>query len=855
MKIIIIQSLRNWNNFWALLSRRYSVGDRCFSHSSAFLTIFLCFLDVHVYTFWIFVKMNASRWICAIFCAVLLMCELTVQLNIENLSHESVSPRLCYSPTILKSLRPTTTKLISFYHNQLPPEIRKRRRGRRGGVRARYRRRASNPPLPAVITGNARSLNNKLDELSANARFMNEYRESGLICITESWFTENQSGSGADIDNFSLYRTDRTSESLKSRGGGVCAYVNNNWCSDNNTYVIHNSCSPDIEILSLSLRPFYLPREFPKIILNVVYIPPSANENAASNTITDLVHGQQSKTPDAVIVITGDLNHCSIDSCLPNFTQYVKEPTRKDKLLDLCYCNVKNAYKSLRLPPLANSDHCMTLLLPKYRSVLKRNKPEKKIMSILTEAGRERLQDCFECTDWNLFIESCKDIETLNETVTEYIKFCEDIVCEKKQVTTFSNDKPWLTKEINYVLKEKKLVFRLADDKSLQEANRRVNETIENGKRNYKNKLEAKFKEHDLKATWDGMKEIVGYNKKKSPLDISKSAEEYANDLNTFYARFDTNDFQSEIDYTLNGIMQDSDYNGDIVLDEHEVRRALKGIKANKACGPDGLKGRTLKFCCDQLSFIYTYISNLSLLTHHVPLSWKTSEIIPIPKKGSVKELNDLRPVALTSIAMKCLERIVLKYITSRLSPIQDPLQFAYRSKRCVDDALTTFVDNIYRHIDSDGNFCRVLFVDFSSAFNTIQPHLILSKLHILKVNTNIIAWVHNFLTSRQQYVKLSNFKQENDPLNEMKSVMSKLIKTNTGAPQGCILSPILFTVYTNDCRTSSKNVHCLKYADDTAIQGLISTSEQQYRDEVHSFVDWCDRHFLLLNVKNSQPY
>ena len=91
--------------------------------------------------------------------------------------------------------------------------------------------------------------------------------------------------------------------------------------------------------------------------------------------------------------------------------------------------------------------------------------------------------------------------------------------------------------------------------------------------------------------------------------------------------------------------------------------------------------------------------------------------------------MNDFRPVALTPIIMKCFERIVLKHIKLSFSPLQDNLQFAYRSGRSVDDAILLFLNNVYTHLDVPRSYCRILFVDFSSAFNTIQPHILVNKL------------------------------------------------------------------------------------------------------------------------------
>ena len=169
------------------------------------------------------------------------------------------------------------------------------------------------------------------------------------------------------------------------------------------------------------------------------------------------------------------------------------------------------------------------------------------------------------------------------------------------------------------------------------------------------------------------------------------------------------------------------------------------------------------------------------------PATWKCSELIPVPKKERVCELNDLRPVALTSLVMKCMEKIVLGKLRQWFNLVQDPLQFAYREGRSVDDAILVFVDNIYKHLDKNRTFCRILFVDFSSAFNTIQPSILLEKLKDMNVNTHLISWIGNFLTNRTQYVKINNTK-------------SSVITTNVGAPQGSVLSPALFTLYTNDC-------------------------------------------------------
>ena len=276
-------------------------------------------------------------------------------------------------------------------------------------------------------------------------------------------------------------------------------------------------------------------------------------------------------------------------------------------------------------------------------------------------------------------------------------------------------------------------------------------------------------------------------------------------------------------------------------VSESEVKRVFSRLNARKASGPDGVKGSVLKNCCEQLSGVFTTFFNYSLLNSCIPSAWLKSEIVPVPKKKCIKEMNDLRPVALTSIVMKSFERIILKEIKLCFSPSQDTFQFAYRAGRSVDDAILLFLDNIYSHLDMPRAYCRVLFVDFSSAFNTIQPHILINKLVDLKMNRYVISWILEFLTNRTQFVKFDNH-------------VSNCIVTNTGAPQGCVISPVLFTIYTNDCSINTHDTKLIKFADDSTIQGLIKNSnEHSYFDFVEYFCKWCEEHYLLLNVKKTK--
>ncbi len=241
-----------------------------------------------------------------------------------------------------------------------------------------------------------------------------------------------------------------------------------------------------------------------------------------------------------------------------------------------------------------------------------------------------------------------------------------------------------------------------------------------------------------------------------------------------------------------------------MTLSPDSVRRSLSRINARKAPGPDNIPGRVLRDCAVELTDVFTDIFNISLSQAVVPTCFKTTTIIPVPEKSSPSCFNDYRPVALTPIIMKCFERLVMHHIKSALHP-----------------ALT--------HLDKKDLYVRMLFIDFSSAFNTIIPQQLTHKLVQLGLNTSLCNWLLDFLTGRPQAVRVG--------INT-----SSTITLNTGAPQGCVLSPLLFTLLTHDCTPSHNSNLFIKFADDTTVVGLISN-----RGETISLWMWRRWRRLLL--------
>ncbi len=265
-----------------------------------------------------------------------------------------------------------------------------------------------------------------------------------------------------------------------------------------------------------------------------------------------------------------------------------------------------------------------------------------------------------------------------------------------------------------------------------------------------------------------------------------------------------------------------------------DVNRVFRKKKSRKASGPDGISPACLKVCCDQLAPIFTQIFNRYLELCEVPCCFRRSTITPIPK---ITDLNNYRPVGLTPVVMKSLERLVLAYLKDITRLLLDPFQLAYRVNRSVDNAVNIGLHYILQHLDKPWNYARILFADFSSAFITIMPDLLSDKLTQLSVLTSICQWITSFLKDRQQLVRLGK-------------LTSRTLTISTGAPQGCVLSSLLFSLCTNDCTSKDHSVKHLKFADDTTVIGVIKDGDESaYRQEVEQLAVWCSLKNLELNT------
>ena len=305
---------------------------------------------------------------------------------------------------------------------------------------------------------------------------------------------------------------------------------------------------------------------------------------------------------------------------------------------------------------------------------------------------------------------------------------------------------------------------------------------------------------------------LFGNTEEKLP--THESAEELADKFAAY--------FVDKIVTIRNGLCNDiSGHNDDPVnpvtslLSEFEPateQEVLKLIKksASKSCDLDPIPTWLLKLCTDQLLTVIAYIVNLSLSTSTVPPELKLAYVTPLIKKVLLDPeiLKNFRPVSNLAYISKLIERVVANRLNDHLSQngLHECMQSAYKQMHSTETALLRVHNDLLMGVDADGGAILVL-LDLSAAFDTIDHHILLRRLRNLGITGSALAWFRSYLYQRRQSVTIHGRR-------------SKPRDLPFGVPQGSVLGPILFTLYTSPLGDIARK-YGLKfhlYADDTQL-------------------------------------
>ena len=258
------------------------------------------------------------------------------------------------------------------------------------------------------------------------------------------------------------------------------------------------------------------------------------------------------------------------------------------------------------------------------------------------------------------------------------------------------------------------------------------------------------------------------------------------------------------------------------------VRKKLKDLKVSKSPGPDLLYPAILKEAAEVLAEPLCKLFQKSAEEHKIPNSWKVAQVCPIFKKGAKNQVQNYRPVSLTSVACKVMESIVRDQIMKYMEENNyfSGKQYGFLPGRSTVLQLLKILDIWTENLDK-GNVIEVVYLDIQKAFDTVSHKRLLAKLEALGIGGEAIGWIRDFLGDRQQYVKINE-------------ASSKPCVVTSGVPQGSVLGPLLFVSYINDLPNKIKS-EIYMFADDTKIFSVQKNRENntQLQRDVDELQNW----------------
>ncbi|CAH8603599.1 unnamed protein product [Dicrocoelium dendriticum] len=275
----------------------------------------------------------------------------------------------------------------------------------------------------------------------------------------------------------------------------------------------------------------------------------------------------------------------------------------------------------------------------------------------------------------------------------------------------------------------------------------------------------------------------------------------------------------------------------EFIVAETAVRRLLQWLNPSKASGPDLIHPKLLHELATELSGPLTIVFRKSLASCALPSEWKEAVICPIFKHGDRGLPANYRPVSLTSVVVKLLEKLVRDSLESHLNifNLLSNVQHGFRKGFSCLTNLLVARENWADAVDN-GHTLDVLFVDFSKAFDK-EPHLrLVQKLSSYGVSGRALHWVTAFLEGREQCVRVGR------GLSFRQSVLS-------GVPQGSVLGPLLFSIYVNDL-PAELEVPSLLFADDLKLWNIVDVpgGSEAIQRALDKLWDWSTLWLLPIN-------
>lgn len=803
---------------------------------------------------------------------------LIIYLFLFIIGHHSSSPQPCSYPPLISSFHTTFHHHIpiSFFLVKTPTKFLYPRRRPfvllllilSGDIEL-------NPGPFNICTYNIRSLTNPLHytSLSSLAIDFSIY----LFCLTETWISPKTTSfeiKSCCPPNFSLYSYPRPAPSTSTSivGGGTA-------------FLLHNSCTclstsshvyKSFEMSSLTFK-----SSSSKLTVFNIYRPPPSSTTKCrsyvpfSKFISDFNDflSSASTTPHDFL-ITGDFN-IHLDS-----------PTNSDSAQFLSLLSSYNLSQSVNIPTHISSKHTLDLLISPANSKLNPTISYSPTSAsdhypIITSLSLSRppppvlVTKFFRClksislTKFQVDIASSKLITnpppSLSELVSCYNSTLSSLLDKhaplKSKIVSQKPNNPWFTPALHALKSHCRRLRRIwsashsaTDLSNLRIASNHYHASILKSKRNY---YHSKLVSNKLspKSLWNVINKILLRCTDKL-LPSAQNSSELSNSFASFFSD-KINKRRSYLQTNPSTLSPHTPppfspptFTEFSPATTDEIAKLISSSN-NSTCELDPIPTSLLKKCSVLIPTI-TNIVNLSLSTGLFPDNFKSCSVHPLIKKPNLDKetLSNYRPISHLSYLSKLTERVVKTRLLSHLSKngLLNSYQSAYTKFHSTETTLLSVHDEIVKSI-SKRQITALCLLDLSAAFDTIDHDILLHRLsNWFGLSNTAHFWFRSYLSSRSFSVSILD--SSSDP-----------IRFLYGVPQGSVLGPLLFTLYTTPLShliASNSAVSHHLYADDTQLYTSFSASNSAsglsaLESTISAVSSWMSANFLSLNSSKTE--
>ena len=717
-----------------------------------------------------------------------------------------------------------------------------------------------------VVHFNMRSLSLNLSELTDFLKCLDTSPDVMLI-------SETKLQKGADLNKVKIegYGFYKTYSELSFGGSGI-------YIADGISHTKRNDLKFRIDNCETTFIELHTPGKQTNIIIAAIYRHPhDSNLNSFFAKFSSVLENIAIKYN---VILMGDINIDVSPQIKENpQIQYknmllslglknkISKPTRitetTETILDHIITNLPNEITHSGILVAGVTDH-----LPVYalcglcpvrpnaqKDTYKRSITSAKKDVFLDMLGREFASLHPETNDFDPEVCLANLINAIKNTVNNVFPL---IKRSKRYVKKFR--KPWMTQGIlNSIHTKHQLYHKYLKDKSevnwqnYTRHNNRLTRVKEQAQDHHHSNDFQKYS-GDPKMTWKKINEIL--NKKRDDDKLPKRLKHkdgitedpmtIANELNKHFISKrmklaenlpTTNRSFSE---TMETRMQEPI--PDIVLDPSEVRKLILEMDTNKAS--QGIPPKIIKWSVEIITQLLTKIYNKFLAIGSYPDIFKIAKVTAIYKEGEKICGDNYRPISVLVQLNQILEKLIKSRLVDFLTQhdILMKNQYGFRKGHSTSHAITHINEKLIENLEKK-YVCAVLFIDLKSAFDTIDPDILVKKLNHYGIRGNTLSLLSSYLRNRKQYV------------NGGDGINSFLLDVLIGVPQGSVLGPLLFIIYINDI------VHCnslstVLFADDAAFIGYHESIKHLQRimnTQAKNICQWLVTNRLTINVKKTK--